>query len=72
MDWYSEFNGTFFISLATLIVGVVGVLVKTCLQSKCTHTNLCFGCIAIERDVHAEEDIELASFQNATPRNSIV
>ena len=73
MDWYTEYNSAFFISLATLLIGGLGVLIKGCLSSKCSHTNICFGCISIERDVHIEEDIELASIQHTTtPQNSIV
>ena len=73
MDWYNEFNGAFFISLATLLIGGFGVLIRACLSSKCSQSNICFGCISIERDVHIEEDIELASIQHTTtPPNSIV
>ena len=39
-DWFSEFNGAFFISLATLFVGALGVEIRACISSKCSHTDL--------------------------------
>ena len=58
--WYDQFNGAFWISLATLTFGAIAVCVRASLASKCSNTNICFGCIKIERDVYVEEDIELA------------
>jgi hypothetical protein len=53
------FNSGFFLSLAALIFGFCGVCIKVCYQSKCKECNLCFGLIKIDRDIEAEEDIDL-------------
>lgn len=75
MTWFDQFNGAFWISLATLIMGGIGLGVKACLSSKCSETNICFGCLKITRDIGAEEDIELATINRAsipiTPGNAI-
>jgi hypothetical protein len=51
--WYTEFNGTFFITIAGIVAGVVGVLVRACIKSKCSRVAcLGFSCV---RDVKVEE-----------------
>lgn len=59
MEWFYEFNGAFWISTLTLFLAAIGVCVKASLSSKCSHTSCCFGCIACERNVEVEEEIEL-------------
>ena len=51
------FNDIFFISLATLTFAFLGTVLKACLKSKCSDTNICFGLINIHRKVELE-DIE--------------
>ena len=60
MGWYDEFNSGFMISVLTILIGGMTICLKSCLASKCSRTNFCFGCLKIERDTHAEEDIEIA------------
>jgi hypothetical protein len=60
-EWWNEFNSGFMISVLTIILGGMTLCVKSCLASKCSRTNLCYGCLLIERDTQAEEDIEIAS-----------
>lgn len=71
-DWFIEFNGAFFISLATLLVGALGVGIRACISSKCSHTDLCWGCCKVERDTKVEEEIELGMLGGgeASRRNS--
>ena len=68
-EWYTEYNSGFMITIITVIVGAIGVCLKSCITSKCSHTNLCYGCINIERDTRAEEDIEIATI-NHTEHNT--
>ena len=49
-----NFNSTFVLSMATLIVSAMGVCCAYGLRSKCTSVNLCFGAIKVIRDVEAE------------------
>ena len=67
MVWFDQFNGAFWISIATLSMGALGMGIKACLSSKCSETNICYGCLKIVRDTHAEEDIELATINHIPP-----
>jgi hypothetical protein len=59
MNWYNEFNGTFWITIATLLTGSLALCVRYCLKSKCDRVNICCGMISIHRDVELElSDIE--------------
>jgi len=51
------FNDIFWISLATLTFAFLGTVLKACLKSKCSDTNICFGLVTIHRKVELE-DIE--------------
>ena len=53
MTWYTEFNGTFWLTIAGILAGALGVGVKACLASKCSNVS-CFG-FNCTRDVEAEE-----------------
>ena len=54
MSWIETYDGVFFISLATILVGAFGVSVKYCLKSKCEHFSMCFGLVDIDRRVDLE------------------
>jgi hypothetical protein len=54
MEWTSVYDGVFFISLATILVGALGVSAKYCLRSKCEHFNCCWGLFVIDRRVDLE------------------
>ena len=58
MSWYNEFNATFWISLATLLMGAFGLSVKYCLKSKCEDLNICCGLMKIHRNVELEAKLE--------------
>lgn len=60
MGWIQTYDAVFFISLATIIVGAIGVSAKYCLKSKCEHFSLCCGLIKIDRrvDLEIQEEIK--------------
>jgi hypothetical protein len=59
MTWYHEFDSIFWISLGTLITGMIGLSAKYCLRSRCETCNFCFGLVQIHRrvDLEAQEHI---------------
>jgi hypothetical protein len=60
MAWTSTFDGVFFISLATLLTGSFGLMVKYCLRAKCEHISICCGLVTIHRrvDLEVQEEIK--------------
>jgi hypothetical protein len=52
-------DGVFYLSLATLCCGGIGLLIKTCYKIKCSEID-CF-CCRIKRDVSEELQIDLES-----------
>ena len=66
-----NFGDAFWLSVITMMLAGLGLCVKSCLSSKCSTTDICFGCLKIVRDVQVEEDIELAVI-NRQPPPSIV
>ena len=63
MSWIQTYDGVFFISLATILVGAFGVSVKYCLKSKCEHFTLCFGLIKVDRRVDLEVQEEIRELE---------
>ena len=61
--WIKEYNGIFFISLSTLIIGFLGLIVRYTLKSKCEHFKCCFGLFEIDRRVDLEVQEELAQIE---------
>ena len=53
-----QFNGTFWITMAGIILTFLGSLSVFCLKSKCKNCSICFGLIKIKRDIQAENDEE--------------
>lgn len=56
--WINTYDGTFFITITTIIIGFLGLSVRYCLKSKCSKFKCCFGLIDIDRSVELENDIE--------------
>jgi len=54
----SIFNGTFWLSMTTLIIGFLTGVSVYCLKSKCKNCSICFGLVKVERDVELEEKFE--------------
>ena len=57
------FDDTFWLTLAGIIVGVVGVLIRYCFLSKCDNVSICCDLIKIHRAVelelpNVEDDLE--------------
>ena len=48
------FDDTFWLTLAGIIVGVLGVLIRYCFLSKCDNVSICFGILKIHRAVELE------------------
>jgi len=65
MSWWNEFNSTFWLTIAGVMSGLVGVLVRACIKSKCSQIDcLGFRCI---RDTAAEVELE----EHAGPQNNL-
>ena len=62
-QWMTTYDAVFFISLATLLVGFFGLLVRYALKSKCEHFSCCFGAFVIDRRVDLEVQEELAQME---------
>jgi hypothetical protein len=58
-DWFAVYDGVFFLGIATLFFGCLGLVVRTTYRSKCKDCSICFGLIKITRDTEGEvkEDI---------------
>jgi hypothetical protein len=69
VSWTSHFDGIFFLSLASLIFGFLGLSVRYCLKSKCETFNACCGLIHIERRVDLEVQHELAQLELGNQEN---
>lgn len=57
-------NDTLIYGLATLFVGIIGLLIRYGFKSKCTDVNMCFGLLNIKRDVNAEIEEEKMELEN--------
>lgn len=59
-SWTSEYDSVFFISIGTLIVGMIGVALKVCVKSRCEHVSFCCGAVKIDRrvDLEAQEEMK--------------
>lgn len=68
MPWYSEFNGAFWITLATIITGSIGLAIKFCLKSKCDNVSCCWGGIVIHRNVIIEQEEEMKAMEMGITR----
>lgn len=63
MRVWDTFDGIFWISLTTILVGALGVTAKYCLKSKCEHFNCCFGLFKIDRRVDLETQEEIRAME---------
>jgi hypothetical protein len=63
MSWIQTYDAVFFISLATIIVGALGVSAKYCLKSKCEHFSCCYGLFVIDRRVDLEVQEEIRALE---------
>ena len=57
------YDAVFFISVGTMITGLIAIMIKYCLKSKCEHFSLCFGLIKIDRRVDLEVQEEMHALE---------
>ena len=60
--WYNTFDSAFFLTMAGICAGIIGVVVNGCLKSRCKEISI-FGASCI-RDTKAEEDEALSRVNN--------
>jgi hypothetical protein len=65
-----EYSEGFWISLVTIITATTALLIKTCVKSKCSDINLCYGLVAVKRNVELETEIEEKELEILGNRNS--
>ena len=71
-NFYDEFNATFWLSLATMMLGSFGICLRYAYMSKCEDIVLCFGLLNIHRNINAEVEIEEQNnINNNTEENNI-
>jgi len=58
---------TYFIIASASAFG--GALLKLLYDSKCSHLNICFGCVELERDIKSEVEVEEHKHQERRPSN---
>lgn len=60
MVWYETFDSVFWVTMATLFTGSIGLAFKYCIRSKCENFNCCWGGLVIVRnvDIEAQEEIK--------------
>ena len=62
-DWTNIYDGVFFITITSLLLGFFGIVVKYCLRSKCDNVNLCFGLVTVHRNVELEVQEEMKEME---------
>ena len=55
-SWIAVFDGTFWITMSGIVVGLVGLCLKLAYKSKCSKVKCC--CLEIERATEDEERID--------------
>ena len=75
----NSYNSVFFLSLAGMVFGFFGVIIRYALKSKCENVNLCWGLISVDRNTNGElkeEKLEIENgidpFANSNQSNSII
>lgn len=71
MSEWEIFDGVFWVTLATILVGSFGLSIKYCLKSKCEHLNLCCGFITIDRRVDLEIEQEMRALELGLPADDV-
>jgi hypothetical protein len=63
MKWTDTFDAVFFISIATLIIGLAKHTMDKCHASKCENFSLCWNLIQVKRRVDLEVQEEIRSME---------
>jgi hypothetical protein len=68
MEWIQVFDGVFFITIATIVFGFLGLSVRFCYKSKCKEVSFCgFHLI---RDTENEEKLDALEIQTQGPEEN--
>lgn len=62
-DWKQTYDAVFFVSIATLICGILTGLIRMCIKLKCETVSLCFGLIKVDRRVDLEVQEEIRALE---------
>ncbi len=63
MSFYETYDGVFWITVATILTGSLGLAIKYCLKSKCDNVSCCWGCLLLHRNVLIEHDEEIKEME---------
>lgn len=63
MTVWEIFNSVFWITLATILTGSIGLALKYCLKSKCRNLSCCWGFLIVDRDVDIEAQEEMKELE---------
>ena len=63
MSVWEIFNSVFWITLATIVTGSIGLALKYCLKSKCRNLSCCWGFLVVDRDVDIEAQEEMKELE---------
>lgn len=69
MTVWEIFNSVFWITLATILTGSIGLALKYCLKSKCRNLSCCWGFLIVDRDVDIEAQEEMKELEIGIRRN---
>jgi hypothetical protein len=64
-------DAVFWVSIATITIGLLKYIISYMLKSKCSDFSLCWGAIKIKRDIQIERDIEIAQIHAGITNNEL-
>jgi hypothetical protein len=67
--WYEVYNDVFFIAVAGLVVGVIGVCVRACIKCKWISFDAC--CIHITRNPELENEEQKGDSPNISSKSNL-
>ncbi len=59
----------FWITIAGIVSGFLGLTLKMCLKSRCEDISICYGLFNIHRNVEVEEHIEMGVINRSSSTN---
>lgn len=57
-EYLFKFDATFWITIGGMVIAFGGLVLNTCLKSKCKEIKLCWGLFNCVRDIEAEVELE--------------
>lgn len=72
MEWTSTFDAVFFISVGTLLIGLLNNIITKCYQSKCESFAICWNFLVVRRrvDLEVQSEIRAMELQHDDPAES--